>query len=194
MMNELALFSGIAGLSTGINVADPTIRTVCHVEIDRYAAAVLMSRMRSGDIPFAPIWDDVRTFDGRPWCGVVDIISGGFPCQDISVSGKRAGINEGTRSGLWFEFKRIIGEVRPAIAFVENVANLLSIDNGRGFGTVLGDLADLGYNAEWGCVSAEDAGAPHLRKRIFIMGYSQFCRFDRFHRGGAGPISKDGCR
>ena len=97
----------------------------------------------------------------------VDVIAGGFPCQDVSVAGKRAGIKEGTRSGLWFEFHRIICELRPRYVFVENVSGLLT----DGMGRVLGDLASIGYDAEWEVLSAADVGAPHLRKRVFIVAY-----------------------
>ena len=166
-MNELALFSGIGGLSLGLHMADPNITTVCHVEIDRYAAGVLMSRMRDGSIPFAPIWDDVRTFDGRPWHGVVDIISGGFPCQDISIVGKRAGITRETRSGLWFEFARLIDEIRPRYAFLENVPAIIH----NGLGIVLGSLAEVGYDAEWCCIEAAAVGASHKRERWFCLAY-----------------------
>lgn len=160
--NELHLFAGAGGGILGGMLLGH--RCVCAVEIDPYCRDVLLQRQRDGVLPWFPIWDDVRTFDGRPWRGLVDIICGGFPCQDISCVGKRAGIH-GPRSGLWKEFARVIGEVRPRRVFVENVAALL----GRGMGIVCGDLARLGYDAQWGVVSAADAGAPHLRKRIWIL-------------------------
>lgn len=167
-LNELALFSGIGGLSLGLHLADERIKTVCHVELDRYAAAVLMSRMRSGELPYAPIWDDVRTFDGAKWRGCVDIISGGFPCQDISIAGestrKQLGL-KGERSGLWREFSRIIYEVRPRFAFVENVPRVCIL----GLDKILSDFAQMGYNAEWCSISASDVGAWHKRERTFIF-------------------------
>jgi DNA (cytosine-5)-methyltransferase 1 len=162
-MNELALFAGAGGGILGGKLLG--WRTVCAVEIEPYAASVLVARQNDGILPPFPVWDDVCTFDGRPWCGIVDVISGGFPCQDISVAGKGAGIT-GQRSGLWKEFARIICEVRPRFVLVENSPVLTS----RGLGVVLGDLAALGYDAEWGVVSAADAGAPHLRERIWIVG------------------------
>jgi DNA (cytosine-5)-methyltransferase 1 len=105
------------------------------------------------------------------WQGVesVDILCGGFPCQDISNAGGRAGIKQGTRSGLWFEFARAIRSLRPIYVVVENVSNLLAIDNGRGFGIVLADLAEAGFDAEWCSVRASDVGAPHRRERIFLL-------------------------
>lgn len=176
-INELALFSGIAGLSHGLHMADERIRAVCHVEIDRYAAAVLMSRMRSGDIPFAPIWDDVRSFDGKSWCGVVDIISGGFPCQDVSAAGARRGL-QGEMSGLWIELRRIIGEVLPSFVFVENSPELI-----RRYGNeFFASMAGLGYDSEWGIVSASMAGFNHIRERSYIISYPNSLGFQHLGR------------
>lgn len=160
-MNELALFAGAGGGILGGKLLG--WRTVCAVEVDAYCASVLAARQNDGHLEPFPIWDDVRTFDGRPWRGAVDVVSGGFPCQDISSAGKRAGIT-GERSGLWREFARIIGEVRPAYAFIENSPHLRT----RGLEVVLGDLARLGYDARWGVVGADAAGAPHIRKRMWI--------------------------
>ncbi len=142
-------------------------RTVCAVEFAAYPRSVLLARQRDGMLPSFPVWDDVRTFDGKPWRGHVDVISGGFPCQDISVAGKGDGL-DGERSGLWSEMARIIGEVQPRFAFVENSPMLTS----RGLDKVLGDLSTLGYDAEWGVVGASDAGAPHRRERIWILAYA----------------------
>ncbi len=164
-MNELALFAGAGGGILGGRLIG--WRTVCAVEIDPYARRVLLARQDDGCLEPFPIWDDVCTFDGRPWAGLVDVVSGGFPCQDISCAGKGGGI-AGSRSGLWREMARIIGEVRPRFAFVENSPVLTS----RGLGTVLGDLAALGYDATWGVLGACDAGAPHRRERIWITAES----------------------
>ena len=142
-------------------------KTVCAVEWEPYPASILAARQNDKILAPFPIWDDVRTFDGKPWRGIVDVVSGGFPCQDISTAGNGAGIS-GTRSGLWSEMARIIGEVRPRYAFVENSPMLTS----RGLGTVLGDLAALGFDARWGVVSAADVGAPHLRERIWIVAHA----------------------
>jgi DNA (cytosine-5)-methyltransferase 1 len=167
-MNELALFAGAGGGILGGKLLG--WRTVCAVERDAYAAQVLAQRQNDGMLDPFPIWSDVCSFDGRPWRGLVDIVSGGFPCQDISAAGKGAGI-DGQRSGLWSEFARIIGEVRPRFVFVENSPMLV----GRGLGRVLGDLATLGFDAEWGVMGADDAGAPHIRKRIWILAHAQGC-------------------
>ena len=161
-MNELCLFAGAGG---GI-LAGRLLgwRTVCAVENDPYAASVLVARQNDGSLAPFPIWDDVRSFDGRPWRGIVDVVSGGFPCQDISCAGLRAGI-EGERSGLWVEMARVIREVRPRYALVENSPMLVV----RGLDRVLADLAAMGMHARWGIVGAADVGAPHLRKRIWIV-------------------------
>jgi len=164
-MNELALFAGAGGGILGGKLLG--WRTVCAVEWEQYPACVLAARQNDGLLPPFPIWDDVQTFDGKPWRGIVDVVSGGFPCQDISSAGKGAGI-DGERSGMWKEMARIIGEVRPQFVFVENSPMLTS----RGLGKVLADLAKLGFDAEWGVLSAADVGANHHRKRIWILAYS----------------------
>ena len=164
-MNELALFAGAGGGILGGKLLG--WRTVCAVEYEDYPRRVLLQRQRDGHLPLFPIWDDVRTFDGNPWQGKVDVITGGFPCQDISAAGKGAGI-EGARSGLWGEMARIISEVRPRSAFIENSPLLIQ----RGLHIVLCDLAKMGYDARWGIVSAENAGALHKRARIWIIAYA----------------------
>ena len=164
-VNELALFAGAGGGILGGHLLG--WRTVCAVEWEAYPASVLVARQNDKTLPAFPIWDDVQTFDGRPWRGRVDVISGGFPCQDISCAGKGAGIG-GKRSSMWKHMARIIGQVRPRYVFVENSPLLVS----RGLDVVLSDLAQMGYDATWGIISAADAGAPHLRKRIWILANS----------------------
>jgi DNA (cytosine-5)-methyltransferase 1 len=164
-MNELALFAGAGGGILGGLLLG--WRTVCAVEIDKYCASVLLQRQNEGILPPFPVWDDVCTFDGQPWRGIVDVVSGGFPCQDISCAGKGAGIT-GKRSGLWFEMARIIHDVRPKFAFVENSPDLTV----RGIDKVLGGLAEIGYDAQWCVLGANDIGAPHIRKRIWILAYA----------------------
>jgi DNA (cytosine-5)-methyltransferase 1 len=165
-LRELALFAGAGGGILGGHLLG--WRTVCAVEWDAYAASVLVARQNDGCLPPFPIWDDVQTFDGRPWRGIIDVVSGGFPCQDISCAGKGAGI-EGERSGMWVEMARIISEVRPRYVFVENSPMLTS----RGLGRVLGDLATMGYDARWGVLGASDVGSPHRRERIWIVADSK---------------------
>ena len=171
-MNELHLFAGGGGGILGGMLLGHSC--VCAVEIDPYCRRVLLQRQRDGILPRFPIWDDIRTFDGRPWRGRVDVVCGGFPCQDISAVGKGAGI-DGERSGLWAEMARVIREIRPRFVLVENSPVLTS----RGLGTVLGDLAALGYDARWGVLGARHAGALHRRDRIWILADSKL--FDGSH-------------
>lgn len=177
-LRSLHLFAGAGG---GI-LADLILGhvPVCAVEIDTYARDILLTRQRDGLLPRFAIYDDVTTFDGRPWRGKIELVAGGFPCQDISVAGRGAGI-AGERSGLWCQMARIIGEIRPRFAFVENSPMLVS----RGLDVVLSDFAAMGYDAAWGIVSAADAGAHHLRKRCWILAEladSTSERFQRFQR------------
>jgi len=161
-LRTLHLFAGAGG---GI-LADILLghHPVCAVEIEPYCQQVLSARQKDGHLPWFPIFDDVQTFDGNPWRGLVDVVSGGFPCQDISSAGKGAGI-EGSRSSMWKHMARIIVEVRPRYAFVENSPMLV----GRGLSTVLADLAEMGYDAKWGIVGAHHVSAPHRRDRIWIV-------------------------
>ena len=164
MLNVLDLFSGIGGFSLGLEWTGG-FRTVAFCEIEPYCQAVLRKHW-----PDVPIYDDVRTLtaDTLRRDGIaVDVICGGFPCQDLSFAGKRAGL-EGARSGLWAEYARLIGEVRPRFVIVENVPGLLSL----GMGRVLGDLAALGYDAVWDCIPASAVGAPHRRDRVWIVGHA----------------------
>lgn len=164
-LRELALFAGAGGGILGGKLLG--WRTVCAVERDAYAAQVLAQRQNDGILTPFPIWSQIESFDGKPWRGIVDVVSGGFPCQDISVAGKGAGIT-GERSGLWSEMARIIGEVRPRFAFIENSPALVN----RGLDRVLADLASMGFDAEWGVLSAADVGAPHLRERMWVLGFN----------------------
>ena len=164
-MNELALFAGAGGGILGGKLLG--WRTVCAVEWEPYPASVLCARQNDGLLPPFPIWDDIQTFDGNPWRGIVDVVSGGFPCTDISAAGKGAGI-DGENSGLWREMARVICEVQPRFAFVENSSMLTS----RGLGRVLGDLASMGFDARWGVLGAADVGANHQRDRIWIVAKS----------------------
>ena len=170
-MNELALFAGAGGGILGGKLLG--WRTVCAVEWEAYPASVLCARQNDGFLPTFPIWDDVQTFDGKPWRGIVDVVSGGFPCQDISAAGGGAGI-DGERSGMWREMARIICEVRPRYVFVENSPMLTS----RGLGTVLGDLASMGFDARWGVLGADSVGLSHHRARIWVVANSHSNRLE----------------
>ncbi|HHT0275148.1 TPA: DNA cytosine methyltransferase [Klebsiella oxytoca] len=165
-VNELALFAGAGGGILGGHLLG--WRTVCAVERDAYAAQVLAQRQNDGILQPFPIWSDVCSFNGKPWRGIVDIVSGGFPCQDISANGNGAGIN-GKRSGLWSEMARIVSEVRPQFVCVENSPRL----RGKGLAVVISDLAEMGYGCQWFRVSASNCGAPHERDRMWIVANSQ---------------------
>lgn len=184
-MRELHLFAGAGGGILGGLLCGHV--PICAVELEEYPRQVLLQRQRDGILPWFPVWDDVCTFDGRPWRGRVDLIAGGFPCQDISIAGRGAGI-EGERSGLWSEFARIIGEVRPQFVLVENSPYLAF----RGLGRVLGDLSILGFDVEWDIFGADDVGAPHLRKRIFILANSNKVRRKKDELEECGPIKEMG--
>jgi DNA (cytosine-5)-methyltransferase 1 len=158
-LNVLDLFSGIGGFSLGLERAG--MRTVAFCEIDPFCRQVLAERW-----PDVPVHNDVQALAGAA-VGPVDVICGGFPCQDISVAGGRAGIR-GPRSGLWSEYARLIGELRPRYVIVENVSALLNF----GLGTVLGDMAALGLDAEWHCIPASALGAPHQRDRVWVVAYA----------------------
>ena len=164
MLNVLDLFAGIGGFSLGLERTNG-FRTVAFCEIDKKAQLVLRKHW-----PNTPIFDDVTTLtkgllDER---GIsIDVITGGFPCQDISLAGKGAGL-EGERSGLWFQFHRLIQEIQPRYAIIENVSALRS----RGLDAVLRGLVEIGYDAEWHCIPAAAVGAPHQRDRIWIVAYS----------------------
>jgi DNA (cytosine-5)-methyltransferase 1 len=170
MLKVLDLFSGIGGFSLGLERTDG-FETVAFCEIEEYPRKVLAKHW-----PDVPIYEDVRNVNAKQLLAdgiTVDVVTGGFPCQDLSTAGKQAGI-EAERSGLWSELCRIIGEVQPKYAIVENVANLLSgpsEQRGGWFGRVLGDLASIGYDAEWHCIPASAVGAPHRRDRVWIIAY-----------------------
>lgn len=161
-LRELALFAGAGGGILGGHLLG--WQTVCAVERELYPAAILAARQNEGVLSPFPIWDNVQTFDGKPWRGLVDVVSGGFPCQDISTAGKGAGI-DGDRSGLWSEMCRIIGEVRPIYAFIENSPALRT----RGLSRVIRDLSEIGYVSAWGCLSAGELGAEHVRNRMWVV-------------------------
>jgi DNA (cytosine-5)-methyltransferase 1 len=156
-----SLFSGIGGIELGLERTG-YFKTKWQVELDPYCRKVLAKHW-----PDVPRWDDVTTFPPDDWTAEmldVSILTGGFPCQDISVAGKGAGL-EGERSELFHEIIRLAGIIRPRWLLLENVAALLS----RGLGTVLREMAEIGYDAEWHCIPASHVGAPHRRDRIFII-------------------------
>lgn len=172
-LRVLDLFSGIGGFSLGLERTGG-FETVAFCEIEPFPRRVLAKHW-----PEVQIYDDVRTLTGDVLAGdgiAVDVITGGFPCQDLSVAGKQRGLGEGTRSGLWSEIVRLIGDLSPRYVIVENVANMLAGPSGkRGgwFGRVLADLAECGYDAEWENIPAAAVGLAHLRERVWLMAYPE---------------------
>lgn len=171
-LKVLDLFSGIGGFSLGLERTGG-FETVAFCEIEEFPRKVLKKHW-----PEVPIYEDVRTLtaDVLERDGIaIDVITGGFPCQDISIAGRKAGIAAGTRSGLWSEIVRLTGDLRPHYVIVENVTNLLSGPSerrGGWFGRILGDLAECGYDAEWENIPASALGAPHRRERVWLVAHA----------------------
>lgn len=168
-MNGISLFTGYAGIDIAIS---EYVRPILYCEIEKYAQAILLSRMDDESIPFAPIWNDVTTLDGTKFRGMVDIVYGGFPCQDLSCAGKGEGL-EGKRSGLFYEIVRICKEASPEFIFLENVPAIRT----RGAIEVQEALASIGYDCRWTTLSASEVGANHKRERWFCLAH---CRGQRF--------------
>jgi DNA (cytosine-5)-methyltransferase 1 len=189
-LRVLDLFSGIGGFSLGLERTGG-FETVAFCEIEPFPRKILAKHW-----PEVKCYEDVRTLtaDTLARDGIaVDVITGGFPCQDLSVAGKKRGMGEGTRSGLWSEIVRLISELRPRYVIVENVANLLSGPSekrGGWFGRVLGDLAECGYDAEWENIPAAALGAPHRRERVWIVAYPHKVGRERFSNQPLSRASK----
>mgnify|MGYP001367348882 FL=1 len=160
----LDLFSGIGGFSYAAEKIVGGYKTTQFVEIDPYCQSVLHK-----NFPNIPIHDDIKTFKAKK--GQFDVLTAGFPCQDLSVAGRQKGIGEGTRSGLFYEIIRLLGEIQPKFVLFENVRNLLSHEKGATFQEILFQIAKAGYDAEWSIISAKDLGACHKRERIWIIAY-----------------------
>jgi DNA (cytosine-5)-methyltransferase 1 len=161
MLIGLDLFSGYGGISLGLA---EWVRPALYCEIERYPQSILLSRMADGQLARAPIWDDIRTLSGRGWRGAIDIVYGGFPCQDISLAGTGRGL-DGERSGLFFEIVRLAEEIEPTFVFLENVPAIRT----RGLERVVGEFSRLGYDCRWRTLSAQAVGAPHVRNRWFLL-------------------------
>ena len=164
-MNELALFAGAGGMQLATQHL-LGFRTICYVEIADFPVRVLKARIRDGLLDDAPVWDDVKTFDGQPWRGVVDCVTAGFPCQPWAVGGKGKGVDD--PRNLWPDTLRIIGEAQPQWVFLENSPRLLQISHRWGrppyIQQIIGDLATLGYVGQWGCLSAANLGFDHKQE------------------------------
>ena len=180
-LRELSLFSGYGGLSLGLRLANLKVRTVAYVEWDKYPQEIIKARIKDGFLDDAPIWGDISTLDGEQFRGVVDIITGGFPCPPFSVAGLGRGSDD--KRNLWPETLRVIREVRPSIVILENVPGILTASRKRGtpsYGAiVVGQLAEEGFIVRWETIGASDVGAPHRRKRWFCIGVA--------YSNGTGP-------
>lgn len=163
--NILSICSGVGGLELGVGLAVPNARTVCYVESEIYATAILAERMAENALDSAPVWTDLRTFDGKPWRGKVDCIVGGYPCQPFSAAGHRRGENDPRH--LWPVVAALIRTVEPPMCFFENVRGHLSL----GFDCVARDLQQMGYTVKAGLFTAAEVGASHNRERLFILAY-----------------------
>jgi DNA (cytosine-5)-methyltransferase 1 len=181
-VNELALFAGAGGGLLGTRLLG--WRSICYVEKDPYCIQVLKARIKDGYLDDAPIWDDVRTFDGKPWAGLVDVVTAGFPCQPFSGAGLQLG--EHDERNLWPDTLRIIRQIRPRFALLENVSRLVSNPY---FGRILCDLVESGYDCRWDCIPASAIGAPHQRDRLWIVSHASGERYSTTiqhqHRGNA---------
>jgi len=164
-LRGLSLCSGIGGLDLGLHIALDGYRTVCHVEREAFCASALVARMEDEALDCAPVWDDLATFDGDPWRGIVDIISAGYPCQPFSVAGRRAGVDDPRH--LWPHVARIIGECEPGLIVLENVPGHLNL----GFDEVAADLDGMGYETAATLLTASEVGATHRRERLFVLAH-----------------------
>ena len=187
-MNGLALCAGIGGLDLGLHVALDGYRTVCYVEREAFCAASLVARMEDEALDSAPLWDDITTFDGHPWRGIVDIISAGYPCQPFSVAGRRAGVDDPRH--LWPHVARIIGECEPGLIVLENVPGHLNL----GFDEVAADLDGMGYETAATLLTASEVGATHRRERLFVLGVGDAGQLGqpRLDSRRAGAVTEDG--
>jgi DNA (cytosine-5)-methyltransferase 1 len=168
MPRILSLCSGYGGIEIGLERIFGKISTLAYVEIEAYATAVLVDKMEAGRLAPAPIWTDIKTFNAKIFRGAVDILCGGYPCQPFSAAGKRKGKKDPRH--LWPHIQRIIKECQPRYCFFENVEGHISL----GLEAVLSDLGKLGYRVEAGIFSATEVGAPHQRKRVFILANSSY--------------------
>lgn len=166
----ISLCAGYGGLDLGLHIAEPRYRTVAFVERESHAAATLVARMADKALAEALVWDDLRSFDGKPWRGRVHLVAAGYPCQPFTYAGRRRG--EADPRHLWPEVARVVGEVQPEWVFCENVEGHLDL----GFATVIGDLRKLGYTTKAGVFTAREAGASHRRRRIFLLAHADRVR------------------
>jgi DNA-cytosine methyltransferase len=181
----LSLCSGVGGIELGFKLAVPEARTVGYIENEAFACSILEARMQDKTLDEAPIWTDLKTFDGKPWRGKVDCLTGGYPCQPFSVAGKKLG--EKDPRHLWPEIKRLITEIEPPICFFENVGGHLRL----GFEQVANDLRSMGYKVKAGLFTAQEVGAPHKRERLFILAYRDSIRSSIQSNGNIDKLEEE---
>jgi len=165
-LRGISLCAGYAGLDLGLHIAEPGYRAVAYVEREAHAAATLVARMEDSSLGAALVWDDLKSFDGKPWRGRVHIVSAGYPCQPFSRAGKRRGVDDPRH--LWPDVARVIGEIEPEWVFCENVEGHVDL----GLADVLDELAGMGFSTKAGLFTAREAGASHRRRRIFILAHA----------------------
>ena len=190
---HISLCTGYGGIDLGLRRAIPNLRTVAYAEIEAFACENLLARMEAGQLDAAPIWSDLKSFPWKEFSGLVDILSGGYPCQPFSAAGKRLGTEDPRH--LWPYIADGIRVLRPRICFFENVEGHISL----GLSDVIEDLAGMGYRTTWGIFSASECGAPHQRKRVFILavasgfrGTSGFSGSFTRHEGQSGELNDGG--
>lgn len=162
-MFGLSLFTGIGGLDVALS---EWVKPIAYCEIDAYCRAVLLNRMADELLQNSPIWDDITTLEGRNFTGAIDIIYGGFPCQDISIAGTKKGLDS-KRSGLFFHITRLAREIKPRFVFIENVPNVIKIGGNQ----IIKEFIEMGMECRWLCISAASCGAPHKRDRWFLLAH-----------------------
>jgi DNA (cytosine-5)-methyltransferase 1 len=184
-LSHLGLCSGYGGIERGIALTGTELRSLAHVEIEAYAIANLVAKMESGELAPCPIWTDLKTLPLEPFRGSVDLLTGGYPCQPFSLAGKRLGKDDPRH--LWPYILKIIDGIMPGMCFFENVEGHVS----NGLRQVLADLEARGYETSWGIFSASEVGAPHRRKRVFIMADSSGTRLQGFRGTPEFSLSKE---
>ena len=184
----ISICTGAGGLDLGFRLAHPAARTICYVEREAFPVVNLVAAMEADLLDAAPVWDDLQTFDGGPWRGVVDWLIGGIPCQPHSVAGKKRGADD--ERNLWPDARRVIGECLPGAIFLENVPGIARYY----FDTIGPELRGLGYRTEEGLFSAAEVGAPHIRERFFVLGYADRAVLGFAERGMEGDLLRAGER
>tara|TARA_R110001592_G_scaffold122620_3_gene329566 strand:+ start:13237 stop:14196 length:960 start_codon:yes stop_codon:yes gene_type:complete len=191
-INHLSTCSGYAGFCLALRELFEDCRTIAHVEIEAFACANLVAKMEAGKLDSCPIWTDLRTFDGRPYRGLVDVLSGGFPCQPFSLAGKREADKDPRH--IFPHLARVIDECKPSAVFLENVNGILTSKMGGEERTsvlkhVLGRLEEMHYTATFGVFAASEVGAPHKRSRVFILAVADIDRWRQSQL--SSPLDED---